>query len=331
LLNPEEVNKMAAKPKVAFYWCSSCGGCEEAVVDLAEDILKVVELVDIVFWPVALDFKYKDVEAMKDGEIAVSFINGAIRTDEQLKIAKLLRKKSGLVVAFGSCAHLGGIPGLGNFWDKDTIFKSAYLDNPSTDNPKGIVPQETSKVKEGELTLPAFWDTVKALDQVLDVDYYLPGCAPTPKLIMDAVNAILSGKLPPKGSVLSPGKSLCDECSRKDSKPDKMKISEIKRPHEVDIDPEKCFLDQGLICLGPATRGGCEERCINANMPCRGCFGPTDKARDQGARMLSALASIIDAKDEEEIKKVMDSIIDPAGTFYRFSLPTSELHRRVIQ
>jgi len=56
-----------AKPKVAIYWCASCGGCEEAVVDINEDILKVAEAVDFVLWPVALDFKKKDVEALKDG------------------------------------------------------------------------------------------------------------------------------------------------------------------------------------------------------------------------------------------------------------------------
>ena len=98
------------KPKVAIYWCASCGGCEEAVIDLAEDILKVVDAVDIIFWPVAMDFKKKDVEAMKDGEIAVSFINGAVRTEEQEEMVKLLRRKSGLAIAFGSCAYLGGIP-----------------------------------------------------------------------------------------------------------------------------------------------------------------------------------------------------------------------------
>jgi F420-non-reducing hydrogenase small subunit len=58
-----------SKPKVGFYWCASCGGCEEAVVDLAEDVLKVVEAVDIVFWPVALDFKRSDVEAMKTANL----------------------------------------------------------------------------------------------------------------------------------------------------------------------------------------------------------------------------------------------------------------------
>ena len=52
-----------SKPKVAFYWNSSCGGCEEAVVDLAEGVLPVVVAVDIIFWPVALDFKKSDVEA----------------------------------------------------------------------------------------------------------------------------------------------------------------------------------------------------------------------------------------------------------------------------
>jgi F420-non-reducing hydrogenase small subunit len=326
-----EVNMSTAKPKVAFYWCSSCGGCEESIVDLAEDILKVVEAVDIVFWPVALDFKKKDVEAMEDGSIAVSFINGAVRLSEQEEMVKLLRKKSGLVVAHGSCSHLGGIPGLGNFWNKETIFNRAYHTTPSTDNPDRTVPLEKVEVEGKELTLPRFYDTVYALDQVIDVDYYLPGCAPPRDLILSAVQAILEGKLPPKGAVLSPNKSLCDDCDRNESKPEKLVISEIKRPWEVEIDPEKCFLAQGIICMGPATRTGCGERCIEANMPCRGCFGPTDQVYDQGAKFLSALASILDTNDEKEIEKIVNTIIDPAGTFYRFSLPSSILRRRRME
>ena len=316
------------KPKVAFYWCASCGGCEEAVIDLAEDILKVVEAVNIVFWPVALDFKRKDVEAMEDGSIAVSFINGAVRMSEQKEMVKMLRKKSGLVVAFGSCSHLGGIPGLANFWDRETIVNRAYLTTPSTDNPDKVIPQERYETEAGELTLPRVYNTVHALDQVIEVDYYLPGCAPPPNLIMEAVTAILEGKLPPKGSVLSPNKSLCDTCKRNESKPEKLLIKEIKRPYEISIDPEKCFLEQGIICMGPATRGGCGERCIEANMPCRGCFGPTDQVEDQGAKFLSAFASMLDTNDEAEIQQIVDTIVDPAGTFYRFSLPVSILKRR---
>jgi F420-non-reducing hydrogenase small subunit len=317
-----------SKPKVAFYWCASCGGCEEAVVDLAEDILKVVEAVEFVFWPVAMDFKVKDVEALRDGDIAVSFINGAIRTGEQEHMAKLLRKKSGLVVAFGACAHLGGTPGLANFIDRKTIFDWVYLNAPSVSNPDGILPQQKTMVEEGELTLPEFYDTVCTLDQAIDVDYYLPGCAPPPDLIMKAVEAILSGNLPEKGTVLAPDRALCDSCKRRDTKPEKAVIKEIKRVHEVLLDPVKCFLDQGVICLGPATRDGCGERCINANMPCRGCFGPTSRVVDQGAKFLSGLASIIDANDEQGIKKVIDSIADPAGIFYYYALPASMLRRK---
>lgn len=320
------------KPKVAFYWCASCGGCEEAVVDLAEDILKVTAAVDIVFWPVALDFKRKDVEAMEDKSIAVSFINGAVRTSEQKEMVELMRRKSGLVVAFGSCSHLGGIPGLANFWNKEKIFERSYFTTPSTDNPDKVVPLEETTLDDGKvLTLPEFFDTVYSLDQVIDVDYYLPGCAPPKHLIMNAVTAILEGKLPPKGTVLSPNKSLCDDCDRNDSKPERLAITEIKRPSEILMDPEKCFLAQGVICMGPATRTGCEERCISANMPCRGCFGPTDQVYDQGAKFLAAFASILETDDEDEIQKLVDTIVDPAGTFYRFSLPSSILHRRRME
>lgn len=318
------------KPKVAFYWCASCGGCEEAVVDLAEDILKITEAVDIVLWPVALDFKIKDIEKLQDNEIAVSFINGAVRTEEQEEISKLLRKKSELVIAFGSCAHIGGIPGLANFVDHEKIFTWVYKSAPSVVKTNGIFPQERVDVPEGELRLPEFYDTVYTLDQIIDVDYYIPGCAPPPDIIMKAVEAILSNNLPRKGSILAPDRALCDTCKRRDTKPEKATIKEIKRVYQIKLDPERCFLDQGIICLGPATRDGCGERCINANMPCRGCFGPTSRVIDQGAKFLSALASIIDSNDENEIVKIIGSIVDPAGIFYYYSLPASMLRRKLI-
>jgi F420-non-reducing hydrogenase small subunit len=325
-----------AKPKVAFYWCASCGGCEETVVDLNENILKVADAVDIVLWPVALDFKRKDIEAMQDGEIAVSFINGAVRLEEQEEMVKLLRKKSGLVVAFGACAHLGGIPGLGNFYDRDSIFKYVYTESPTVDNPDKIFPQQKTQVKEGELTLPEFYNTVKTLDQTIDVDYYLPGCPPPPDLIMAAVTAILEGKLPEKGAVLAPNKALCDTCPRAESKPDKLAIEEVKRPWQIKMDPEKCFLAQGIFCMGPATRTGCGETCIKANQPCRGCFGPLDGVVDQGARALSMIASILgvegeETMSEEEVKRLIDNIADPAGTVYRFGLASSLLRRKRME
>lgn len=320
---------MSDKPKVAFYWCASCGGCEEAVVDLAEDILKVVEAVDIVLWPVAMDFKKEDIEARADKSVTVSFINGAIRTSEQEEWVRLLRKKSAFVISFGSCANSGGIPALANQFHKEEILKYVYEDCPGIDNPDKTRPQ-TEYTEEGRtVTLPELRETVRSLDQVIDVDYYLPGCPPTPKLIMEAVLALLSGKLPPKGTVLSPDIALCEECKRKDSKPADLSLVEFKRPHQVQIDPEKCLLAQGLVCMGPATRGGCGALCPEGNMPCTGCFGPTSRVRDHGAKFVSSLFSNIAPKDEEEIDKVLDGVPDPVGTFYRYGLAKSLLRRKI--
>ncbi|MGD8331297.1 MAG: oxidoreductase [Acidobacteriota bacterium] len=323
-----EAAVQADKPKIAFYWCASCGGCEEAVVDLAEAILDVVAAVDIVFWPVALDFKKRDVEAMEDGAIVATFINGAIRTTEQEEMAHLLRRKSQLLLAFGSCSHLGGIPGLANLYSRDAVMARAYLETPSTVNPDGVLPQMATRDDGLEVTLPGFYETVRALDQVVDVDYYVPGCAPTPGVIANAVQTLLSGELPPKGAVLSSDVALCEECPRKESKPEDLSLIELKRPHQVLIDEDTCLLAQGVLCMGPATRGGCEARCIGGNMPCTGCFGPTSRVRDHGGKMLSSIASIVGSNDEAEIERILAGIPDPVGTLYRYSLPTSLLRRK---
>jgi F420-non-reducing hydrogenase small subunit len=321
---------MADKPKVAFYWCASCGGCEEAVVDLEEKILAVVDAVDIILWPCAMDFKRSDIEAMPDKSIAVAFINGGVRMSEQEEWVHLLRKKSNVVVAFGSCAHLGGIPGLANLNTKAEVFQTVYRDVDSMDHASTVVPLTSTAYEGVTLHLPEFWDSVKALNQVTDVDYYLPGCAPPAALIWDAISAILAGTLPPKGAVLAPNKACCDDCPRKETKPDTLEITEIKRPATHIADPELCFLAQGFVCLGPATRSGCGNPCIEGNMPCRGCMGPMDDVFDQGAKFLSAFASVLAPKDEAAIDTLLDQIPDPVGTFYRFSLPTSLLHRRKV-
>jgi len=312
-----------SKPEVVFYWCASCGGCEEAVVDLAEDILDVVSRVDITLWPIALDFKYSDIENKRDNSIAVSFINGAIRTSEQEHIAKLLRRKSSLVVAFGSCSSHGGIPALANLTSKEKIFRTCYLDSHSVVNPEGIIPEESSIVDGHELTLPEFYETVLKLNDVIEVDYYLPGCPPPANLIAEAIDAILKGDLPVKGSVLAPDKALCASCDRNETKPEDIEIGELKRITEVEADPEKCFLARGIICMGPATRDGCSYPCIKGNMPCTGCFGPTESCKDHGAKMIATLGGIISGDTPEAVEKSLNGMLDPAGTFYRYTLSDS--------
>ena len=295
---------MSTKPKIAFYWCASCGGCEESVVDLAEDVLMVLDAVDIVLWPVAMDFKKKDVEAMPDKSIVATLLNGAIRSSEQEEMARLLRRKSQLLIAYGSCAHTGGIPSLANQFSREQIMKYVYEEAPTVVNENKTRPVTVHQDNGREPTLPVFRNLVRALDQVVEVDYYIPGCPPTPKLLKEAVLALLSGKLPPKGSVLAPDIALCEQCPRIDSKPQDLSLTGFKRPHQVIIDPDKCLLAQGLLCMGPATRGGCEAVCIKGNMPCTGCFGPTSRVQDHGAKILSYLASTAAGKEDKEIEKI---------------------------
>ncbi len=310
---------MAGKPKVAIYWLGACGGCDEAIVDLNEAILQVADAVEIVLWPVAMDFKYASIEKMAAGEIALSIIHGNVRNSEHAEMAMLLRNKSQLVLSFGACANYGGTPALANFRSKDDIFNWVYKLAPTVVNPKGVFPQTVSEVAGKSLTLPEIYDHVYALNQVIEVDYYLPGCPPPPDLIANAVFAVLSGKLPPKGTTLAPHLAMCDSCARNKTKPFKIEIKEIKRIHEVEMDSETCFLAKGVLCMGPATRSGCGNTCVSTNVPCRGCFGPVSHSFDAGAKFLSAIASLLKAENDDQVESVINTLEDPAGYFYRFT------------
>jgi len=317
------------KLRIAGYWAAGCGGCEIAALEIGDKILQLAEVADIVFWPVAVDFKYHDVEQMADKSIDVCLFNGAIRSSENEHIAKLLRAKSKVMVAYGSCAYEGCIPALANLTNRQGIFNRVYIETPSTDNSNHTFPQTSYQVPEGELTLPEFYDTVKTLGQTVEVDYFMPGCPPVGKQTWAVLEAIIQGKLPPPGSVVGAGtRALCEECPRvKEEK----KVKAFYRPYEIMSDPEKCLLEQGLLCAGVATREGCGALCPKASMPCTGCYGPMEGVIDQGAKFLSAVASIIDSNDPEEINRIIQSIRDPVGTFYRYSLAESLLRRARIQ
>lgn len=314
---------------MAVYWGAACGGCCVSVLDVHEKLYDVVSAADLVFWPIALDTKYRDVEELPDEFLDLTLYNGAIRNSENEHIARLLRKKSKILVAYGSCSHLGGIPGLANFSTKENIFRRIYDESESTINPEKVRPLPEYQVAEGTLELPAFYNDVRPLDRVVDVDYYIPGCPPQTERLVEVFTAIVTGaELPPRGTVIGAGvKAQCDECVR--IKTENKRIKKISRPWEVIDDGVTCFLEQGVLCMGPATRSGCGYRCIKGNAPCRGCYGPPGDVTDPGAKMMSALASIIDATEPEEILQIIDGLDDPAGTFYRFSLPASLIRRKL--
>src|SRR5512140_2262623 len=322
---------MSGKPKFAMYWAASCGGCEIAVLNTHEKILDVDAAFDVVFWPVAMDAKYKDVEAMQDGEITLCLWNGGIRNNENEHMAHLLRKKSQIMVAFGSCACEGCIPGLANFSSIKDVVDTAYS-TITTDNPDNIRPQTSYPMPEGIITIPTLNPILKTLDQVVDVDYYMPGCPPESTqiaVVVDLVIAALNGTaaLPPKGATIGAGDStVCDECPRKRNV---KAIQQFDRIQLIHPNPELCLLEQGIPCNGPATRSGCVARCPTAGAQCIGCYGPAEGVVDYGARLIASFASVIDSDKPAEIERILDGLVDPAGQFYRFNLAGSLLHAAV--
>jgi F420-non-reducing hydrogenase small subunit len=335
------------KIKLAIYWAAGCGGCDVSLLDTNERILTIGDMADIVMWPIATDGKEKDIEKLGDGEITVSIINGAVRSTENEHMVKLLRQKSKLVISYGTCACFGGTPALANLipGGKDELLDYVYRECTSMkdfqDKQKSpILPQTSVKTPEGEITIPELYDVVKSLDQVVDVDYSIPGCPPSQESIAQLL-AVLAGHvyngtaLPPKGTVVgATAKTLCEECGRKK---EMRRMTKVVEPHEIDVDPELCLMDQGMLCMGPATVGGCGARCTDAAQPCRGCYGPTDIVSEQGASMFTAVASLFPVLDkdpicgEDVIIEIMSSVKDPLGYFYAYTMSKSLIRRSVVE
>lgn len=327
-----------SKIKLAVAAGSYCGGCDMSIIALNEMLIPIEEATELVYWQFAADIKIEEIKKLKDKEIDICLYNGPIRTSEHAEIAHLFSKKSKVMIAYGSCSCFGGIPQLANTYDAKTILDSCYVNGYNMDDSgPNHMRVESEYTKDRKMTLPKLKDSCLPLSSEVDVDYYVPGCPPVPTqwemLLEILTNYIKKGELPKKGTVLAGKTALCDECGR--TKPEEIVINKFLRPYEIDPDPEKCLLSQGIICMGPATRSGCGAQCtLGANMPCRGCFGPAPEVDDPGIKMLSAIASVAGAKTESELgpeglKKLMDQVVDPFGTFYRFAVPHMLMHMKM--
>ncbi len=311
---------MSSKIKFGFLLAGGCAGCETAMVDLSERLVDALDHLEVVFWaPTVADVKYKDLEDMMDGSIDLAFIDGMVRLDEHEHMIRVLRQKSKILVAFGICACLGGIPAMANLYDKEELFKEAYIDSPSTENPDGIFPQpQYLEANEFDLTLPKFLDKVKSVGDVVEVDYFVGGCPPHHEFIGKIVEKILSNDLPPKGSWITGGRSVCDVCKRNPGNRSMMRtsIDEIKRATDIPQE-EKCLLEQGYLCLGAMTQGDCGASCPSVNMPCRGCGGPMPGVKDFGAKCIATIGSML--KNPQLAGDLKKKYKDLRKLFYRYS------------
>ena len=276
--------------KIAIDWLNACAGCEISIIDMGPRLLTVLDLVEFVHLPALMDHKY--FNQMGDGahlempEAAVGIITGSIRNEEHLEVAREMRQKCGAIIAMGTCATHGGIPALCNSYTTEEILDRYYATE-TTDPPEALSANG----------LPPLLDCCYAVDEKIDVDILLPGCPPHSDQVFETLVAFLEGRPADLRE-----KSVCDTCPT--IREGKGKVGQLRRflqapnyEHVDDgIDKMQCLLEQGLLCMGPVTKGGCcgnepIPRCISARVPCRGCYGPVEKDGNQRLDMLNALVS----------------------------------------
>ncbi len=316
--------------KFAYLLAGGCGGCDMAIVDLSEKLVDALEHLEIVFWaPTVADVKYKDLKAMPDKSVDIGFVSGMVRNKENEELVKVMRAKCKILVAYGICAAFGGIPGMANLHTKEELLENAYIKCPSVDNPDNVLPSPVSEVNGYKLTLPELLDYVKPVSSIVEVDYFVGGCPPHHDHVAKIVEAIVSGNLPPKGSWITDGKSVCDYCPRNPALKGKTRdfIKEVKRMHEGKVDEEECLLQQGYLCLGPVTQGDCGASCTKAGVRCAGCGGPIPPTKDFGLRAISAITSLFE--NEKVAKQALEKYPVFAKLIYRYCLPGSMLGEKV--
>ena len=290
--------------RVAFAQLSSCWGCDQSLVDLHLTLLDVLPQLEIVYWPAVVDYKLKDLENLPDKSIHFGFVEGSGRTEEDIHLLQIMRQKSKTLIAWGSCSVYGGIQGLGNLWKIEELVERKFMKADTVTDPR--IPDKH---------VPKFTEHVKPNPDIVPFEVILPGCPPTSQNTLDAVTALLEGK-----PFDLPEKTVCDECPK--VKEDKH-IKKFHRTHEGKIDPDKCLLDQGYLCLGFATIGMCGAQCPTVNTPCKGCFGPPVRISDHGAKIISALGSVAEMSPEE----LEEHFKDPVGSFYFTDYASSYLSR----
>ena len=297
---------MADKVKIGTMWLGGCSGCHLSIADFHESLIDVMDLADFEFSPVLMDTKYDEVP-----ELDVIIVEGGIRNDENRELAEMLNEKANLVIAYGTCSCYGGIPGLGNLFTVEELEEEAYINSVSTVNPEGIIPNED---------VPALESRVRPLDAVMDVDLLIPGCPPRSDVVAEAVLTLLRNE-----TIELPVTNLCEVCPR-EKPPEGLAMDFIKRQFELGKpEDDLCLISQGLICMGPATVSLCGAECPSIGIPCRGCYGPTAKVLDQGAKMISAIASDYGVEEDKTVdpEQVADQLDDIVGTFYTYTLPAA--------
>jgi NAD-reducing hydrogenase small subunit len=170
---------MADKVKVATDWLAGCAGCHMSFLDIDERIVNLIEKVDFMSTPIT-DLKHPPAEG-----VDVGILEGAINNSTTERVARLMRDRCKVLIALGDCAVFGGITTMRNFVRTEDALRRAYIETESTVD--GEIPRHEDL---------AVMQAARAVDQVVPVDIYIPGCPPSADAIYYALSELLAGRKP---------------------------------------------------------------------------------------------------------------------------------------
>ncbi len=165
------------KPKVATCSLAGCFGCHMSLLDIDERILDLAKVVEFGRSPI------NDIKRF-EGRCAVGLVEGGCANEENVEVLREFRRKCDVLVAFGDCATMGGIPALRNTVPLSECLEEAYLKGPTVVNPSGSIPRDDE--------IPLLLDRVYPCSEVVKIDVQLPGCPPSADTIWQAVTDLLS-------------------------------------------------------------------------------------------------------------------------------------------
>ena len=169
-----------SKPKISSDWMAGCAGCHMSFLDIDERIVQLAELVDIRATPIT-DLKEPDASG-----VDVGILEGGVNNTANEEVAHRMRSRCKILVALGDCAVFGGVPAMRNFFTLEESLRRAYVETESTDA-EGKIPNDP------ELCVPT---TVRALQDVVPVDVFIPGCPPDADVIFYALSELAQGRIP---------------------------------------------------------------------------------------------------------------------------------------
>jgi len=169
---------MVQKLKIATTSLTGCFGCHMSLLDCDEKIIELLQQVELNRSPLS------DIKKLSHCDIGI--IEGAIANTDNVETIREFRARCKTLVVLGACALNGGIPALRNQYSLAECLEESYINGIGLENK--LIPQDDD--------LPAILNKVHPVQDVVKIDYALPGCPPRAEMIWQCLSALIAGREP---------------------------------------------------------------------------------------------------------------------------------------